>query len=593
MNNAPSCLASRPPRHRFIIRVLFVLACLATVVAVLYAVEDWRGQRAWTETKRRLQEKGRTFDPATLVPAPVPDDQNIFKAPGMESFIKGNSNTFSPRLSTASLSAPLHYAKRSPVIAAEIRLLPPDASIDSISAGSVLTLDEPAVESRALRLLSQSLGPCVEGPTGNIVTARDLEQTKPAQLLVRTAPSLSLEALARLFPTNASTTIGPAANGLRVASTTSNLFLVTVAPSPGVMASEYLAATDPLEADFDLLRQALTRPYSRMEGDYENLFAIPIPTFVLVRNVAQILTQRAQCHLLLGQPEAAWRDLSLVRDLCRLLGPKPDDKPVTLVSAMIEVAVTGLYLQGVKDGLRLQAWRDPQLTAIQEQLSQIKLLPLMSAAMDSEMVAVCAIFEQSSSGEIANIFSFGKPKPSLLDRLRDPYYMFYKLAPRGWIQQNMASVALRNQEVMETIDLTNNRVMAARIDAFALREGNRQKRSSPYTWMAAVAIPNFAKALQTVARNQIRAGQAMIACALERHRLATGQYPNSIEQLVPQYVDRLPTDLFNGKPLRYRATPDSNYLLYSVGWNELDDGGVTGGENREGDWVWSPDSATF
>ena len=128
-----------------------------------------------------------------------------------------------------------------------------------------------------------------------------------------------------------------------------------------------------------------------------------------------------------------------------------------------------------------------QLTAIQKQLGQIRLLPLMTAAMDSEMVAVCSIFEKSSPDEIAKIFTLGKPAPSLLDRLRDPYYMFYKLAPRGWIQQNMASLALRNQEVMETLDLTNNRVMAASIDAFALREGNRQKRSSPYTWMTAAA----------------------------------------------------------------------------------------------------------
>jgi len=365
---------------------------------------------------------------------------------------------------------------------------------------------------------------------------------------------------------------------------------VTVALSPGVLASEYLAATDVLEADFDLLRQALTRPYSRMDGDYEHLFAIPIPTFVLVRTVAQTLTQRAQCHLLLGQPEAAWRDLSLVRDLCRVLGPKPEAKPVTLVSAMIEVAVTGLYLQGVKDGLRLQAWSEPQLTAIQQQLAQIKLLPIMSAALDSEMVAVCSIFERSSPDEIAKIFSLGKPQATFVDRLRDPYYMFYKLAPRGWIEQNIASLALRNQEVMETLDVTNHRVMAARIDAFALREGNREKRSSPYTWMAAVAIPNFAKAMQVVARNETRAHQALVACALERDRLATGRFPESLDKLVPQYVDKLPTDLFSGKSLCYRPTTEGSYVLYSIGWNESDDGGIPGKENQEGDWVWRPDS---
>ena len=139
----------------------------------------------------------------------------------MESFIKGNSNTFSPRLTTASLCAPGHYAKRTPIVVAEIRVLPADASTNSTAAGAILTFGEPEVESRALHLISQSLGLSVEGPTGNIVTARDLEQTKPAQILVRAAAAPSLQELATLFPTNASTTIGPAASGLRVTATAS------------------------------------------------------------------------------------------------------------------------------------------------------------------------------------------------------------------------------------------------------------------------------------------------------------------------------------------------------------------------------------
>jgi len=597
MNDTPTpehrSLLARLFSRKTITRGLFVLACFATLIAVIYAVENWRGQRVWAEVKSRLQARGRSFDPAAFVPAPVPDDQNIFKAPGMESFIKGNSNTFSPRLTTAALSAPGHYTNRAPIVAAEIRVISPDAPANHAEPEAVLTFTDSDAGSRALQLLSQALGPSAEGPTGNIVTARDLEQTKPAQILFRSATPLSAQDLLRLFPTTASATIGPAANKLRIEPSGDNSYRVLAAPSPGVIAAEYLAATEPLEADFDLLRQALNRPCARMEGDYEQLFAIPIPNYILVRNVAQALSQRAQCHLLLGQPEAAWRDLALVREMCRLLGPKPSDKPVTLVSAMIEVAVTGLYLQTVKDGLRLRAWREPQLTAIQTQLSRINLLPLMSAAMDSEMVAVCAIFERSSPDEIANIFSFGKPRASALDKLRDPFYRFYKLAPRGWIHQNMASIALRNQEAMETLDLTNNRISAHGVDDFALREGSREKRSSPYTWMAAVAIPNFARALQTLARNQTRANQAQIACALEKHRLATGRYPDALDKLVPQYVHQLPTELFNGQPLRYHLTPDGSYLLYSVGWNETDDSGVPGKENLEGDWVWRPESASF
>jgi hypothetical protein len=40
-------------------------------------------------------------------------------------------------------------------------------------------------------------------------------------------------------------------------------------------------------------------------------------------------------------------------------------------------------------------------------------------------------------------------------------------------------------------------------------------------------------------------------------------------------------DLVGGKPLVYRRTRDGKFTLYSIGWNEKDDGGST-----SLDWLW-------
>ena len=84
-----------------------------------------------------------------------------------------------------------------------------------------------------------------------------------------------------------------------------------------------------------------------------------------------------------------------------------------------------------------------------------------------------------------------------------------------------------------------------------------------------------------------------MACALERYRLAHGQFPESLGALVPEILSQLPHDVLNGQPFKYRRTADGQYLLYSVGWNETDEGGVLGltqsGEGidqKTGDWVW-------
>jgi hypothetical protein len=99
---------------------------------------------------------------------------------------------------------------------------------------------------------------------------------------------------------------------------------------------------------------------------------------------------------------------------------------------------------------------------------------------------------------------------------------------------------------------------------------------------------------QKCAFAQTGADQAAIACALELYHLVNGQFPNSLEALAPQFISAVPHDLVNGKPLHYRRTNDEGYILYSIGWNETDDGGIVGVSNsgegldlKEGDWVWS------
>ena len=51
----------------------------------------------------------------------------------------------------------------------------------------------------------------------------------------------------------------------------------------------------------------------------------------------------------------------------------------------------------------------------------------------------------------------------------------------------------------------------------------------------------------------------------------------------------MPNDVFTGEPYKYRRTDDGNFVLYSIGRNEKDDGGlfgITWFNDKEGDWVW-------
>lgn len=67
--------------------------------------------------------------------------------------------------------------------------------------------------------------------------------------------------------------------------------------------------------------------------------------------------------------------------------------------------------------------------------------------------------------------------------------------------------------------------------------------------------------------------EVMAAIAVERYRLAEGRFPESLEQLVPKYLEIVPIDPFDGMPLRYKRL-EKGYTIYSIGEDGEDNGGI-------------------
>lgn len=86
-------------------------------------------------------------------------------------------------------------------------------------------------------------------------------------------------------------------------------------------------------------------------------------------------------------------------------------------------------------------------------------------------------------------------------------------------------------------------------------------------------------ALQSFDRIRIDRDGLRVLIALERYRLRHGDYPDSLAQLLPDCIDRLPSDPWSGLPFGYvRVDPardhlGRSFLLYSVGADGTDDAG--------------------
>lgn len=557
--SSPVRPGSSPRRY-----LLVGLTAFAITVGLFYAEENWRGKRVWEKCKRELEATGQVLDWSAYIPGPVPEDQNIFKVPEIQQwFVKAPHS----RPPSATWPQPSNIWNRIIILpVAEFFITTQETGRPATNELPLFSFDDPAARQQILGALDARVGPRAHGAQGFTLIAVPANQIQSTGICLRAARPLTAKELSRAWPE-----FGVRPKG-------SNIFTATLGSAIG--AADYLDATAPAESDLEMLRQALTRPFARMDGDYQRPFFVPIQNFVNLRTVAQTLGQRAQCFLLLRQPQKALRELTLLHQLGRLLDNAPGNRAITLVSAMIDVAIKGVYLSTVKDGLRLGVWGDAELAAIQEQLQEIDKIPLFADALKAEMAAVCRTFETTSRAEWQKIFTFGSGSDS------NSKLSIYTLLPRGWIYQMMAVYARLMQQQIAAIDPSNRLIHPSKMEQATDAIVHAVSEFSPYNIIAKVAIPNATKAARTLARIQTTANQTEIVCALERYRQARGEYPDKLETLIPRFTPRIRHDIIGGRQPNYRPTSDGKFRLYSIGWDEKDHGGDTPADSKGGDFVW-------
>jgi hypothetical protein len=171
----------------------------------------------------------------------------------------------------------------------------------------------------------------------------------------------------------------------------------------------------------------------------------------------------------------------------------------------------------------------------------------------------------------------------------------YRLSPSGWFYMNKVALARCYHAALPTSAELNQRVLSPntgrRFEAAARLV--RSRGWEPGNWLVSSVIPSLEREAMTCARTQASVDLARLACALERFRQASGSFPESLDALAPMFIRSIPRDVVNGQPLHYRRTERDNFLLYSIGWNEEDNGGeaepsrLSALSKPTGDWVWS------
>ena len=573
---------------------LITLAVVVIAVALFYLEEDWRGKRAWIACKSELEGKGFVLDWNQFMPPPIPDDQNFFTASTNILIRFRHARTPAETDAATQLQwlptswhdypSPFNSAKAKPLVVAELRFLPSaPAAGASAKVDQTANFDDPAARLRVLESIEKNVGRSLPGATGIRLSELQMSNLVPVRIALRAGTQPAIDNLQTVFSATQVTNLG----SVRIEAGSNGTMQVRLTDVSAVAAADYLKWSDQFIPAFDEIRAALQRPYAMLPGDYSAPGTIPIPNFVALRAVSQILAQRAQCHLLVQDPDTAFREITLVHELCRILQRPPTGQPETLVESMINVAITGLYVNAIADGLRLHTWGKPQLMAFQDQLKGIDLPCWVAAGFRFEVAASVRTLGSAKPADLFKYLFQDEPASS-----RGSVSWILELVPRGWYYQNLAVAARLASQNLDGLDLPDNLMHPAKVEHNTWEVHRTLRHFSLWSLWARIAIPNASRAFQNTAYNQTLVNEAQIACALERYRLIDGDYPASLDVLAPQFIEKPPHDLIGGKPLHYRRSDAGKFVLYSVGWNERDDGGHPGldhqghEDHQIGDWVW-------
>lgn len=350
-------------------------------------------------------------------------------------------------------------------------------------------------------------------------------------------------------------------------------------------AIDVLLALRPNESDLaELQRETDHRPRTRWPVHYgeEPSAGMLLPHLSSVLSIVRTLQLRAAARLASGNTEGALDDMRLGFRLADSVREEP-----ILMSQWAGIMAYDVLMQPLREGLARGQFSDSQLADLQKRLSSADFLQGYHLAMRGERAenGQWSGLTEQTFRDLA-LHSGDADQKTAIKTL-----FLYIFAPSGWIYQNQISLCrLEDQRLMPAIDAQARLAYPAQAAAFAVA---RRTSRGPFNLISKVWLARFLPGSPCqFARGQTAVDQAVIACALERFRLAHGEYPEALDPLAPQFIAALPHDLIGGQPLKYRRAADGTFLLYSIGWNEKDDGGIAGltkdgkEDPENGDWVW-------
>ena len=370
--------------------------------------------------------------------------------------------------------------------------------------------------------------------------------------------------------------------------------------APGAAAISYADLDAKLMASYGTnkiytaqLREILSGATLDFDVDYSQGADTQLPHLAVIKRLALQLSQTARQALHEKDFEEAALDLGAEADILWLWKQEP-----VLISSLVRIACARIAFGAAWEGLQHNGWNDAQLAGLQAKWQQLNFFTNLDSVLAAErafgsdwMAKARKFTNVAQLSSVLVLYGTPNPTPTFGDWMgelfKDPKAALkdvYDRYPKFWIWKSSWSY----EEELCGLQMITAQVEACRrIDilgncASTLEELPNQTSNILHTFpkfdnhfLAGFGSMDSVHQRGLVKSAQIEVSRRMLvtAIALERYHLRHGNWPETLDELVPEFLPKAPIDFMDGRPLRYKPGTNGLYVLYSVGMDGKDDGG--------------------
>ena len=301
----------------------------------------------------------------------------------------------------------------------------------------------------------------------------------------------------------------------------------------------------------DMLDRGAKCPGCRFDIGVENGMGYCLERLSRVRAIARLVGLRALVRASNGDADGAVDSLICMLKMLRTL----DDQPV-MICFLVKVACTSLASMDAKTVLETSQPSDSAMGRLQEAFLAADPPRSMERVMLTERVLGLEIMRDTLAGSV----SLGGPRDTTTN-------LSGQFPASGfWSRPMMQHMAVGY--LQDSARFVSNAGKPWPDALMAIRSSGEARST-----FGQIVAPPLAKMCTLTARAVADSRCTAVAIMVERYRRTHGRLPETLADLVPEYVRSLPVDPFTGKDLLYRHD-ERSYVVYSVGEDQTDSGGA-------------------